>query len=180
MSRWPALDGRQRALLLGGGLVLLAALLVTQLLLPQWREVGRLRQEIARLSLTLQRQPDPAAALAARRREVADLTARLAAALPPAPDSEALLARLQALALRHGVTLLGVAPGGRAELDGFHGRRLQASVAGRYGALVAWLQAVHEMPGPLLVQGFTLAPDGPGGRRRLQLEALVVSPEGAP
>lgn len=168
LARMPA---RQLALLLGGVLAVIAALLWSVALRAPLAAMRAQQAEIARLSLVAAQPARTAQQLAALALEVDKLDKVLAGQTVPGNSGERadqlqlrLIGEADRAAARHAVILRGAVPGPRRVVTGFQEVSIDVEAAGSYQALVDWLREV-DAAGTLAIVSFDLAAgDGAGGR----------------
>lgn len=151
----------QRIRLIGvGALALLAALVGSAALLPQWRAYLAARAEVASLGETAGDAMDMHAQLQATRSEVAALRHRLhgdTANLPINQVESFVLGRLQNVSWRHDMLLVAIRPAEVRDVGTFKELLFDVELRGSYFGLNNWLADVGEELGFVVLQRFDIA-----------------------
>lgn len=167
IARWKGLDPRIRGLLALAAALLVVVEIWVLLLRPPVERYRALRAGNEALERMAATQRDREGDLRRVEAEIAALETRLQGNLPGLTTEQmvvALVARLDRLARRHGVTLAGVKPGERKQVLMFDEVSFDIKAMGTYIPLVAWLNDLQAELGPLVVTRFEIragAPDKP-------------------
>lgn len=175
-ARWKTFDPRVRRLaVLAVATVILVEIWVLALRPPVER-YRALRAGNANLEQLASAQRNRDEELRRVEAEIAALESRLQGSLPGLTTEQmvvALVARLDHLAQRHGVTLAGVKPGESKAVLMFDEVSFDIKAMGTYIPLVAWLDEVRAELGPLVVTRFTIRAGAPG--KPLDMELKIAA-----
>jgi Tfp pilus assembly protein PilO len=147
--------GRFDPRLVLGGMVLLIALVALEgwllVLHKPYAEYRKLVAARETLALSLGAAPSQQGDLARLAAELKQITARLGAQLrPAAPDDQIasmVMAALDRSASLKGVTLAGIRPGGRRQVQSFEEVLFEVSAQGKYLQLCEWLMDFEQVLG---------------------------------
>ncbi len=141
-----ALAGLDARLFLGGMVLVLALvagegwLLVLRKPLAEYQKLAATRETLA---LSLGAAPSQQGELARLAAELREITARLGAQLrPPGPDDQIasmVMAELDRSAALNGITLVGIRPGARRQVQSFEEVLFEVNAQGKYLQLSQWL-----------------------------------------
>ena len=157
------IDPRQLRLMLGGGLLLLAALFFS-LLWPQVKHYRALRHSHGILQQASTNQAELAQQMTALRVEIADMRHRLhgdMADLPLKQVEAHVIGLLQRLCSRHHMELASVIPRPGETVHVFRETVLDLEVRGDYPDFFNWLQDLQDELGFLVVKQYEITPIEP-------------------
>ncbi len=171
-------------LLLGGMLLLLALvagegwLLVLRSPLSEYRKLAAARETLA---LSLGAAPSQQGELTRLAAELGEVTARLGAQLrPPGPDGQTasmVMAELDRAASLNGITLAGIHPGARKQVQGFEEMLFEVSAQGKYLQLCQWLMDFERTLGQsATVSEFSMKSADEGRMVALSLKVALYRP----
>ena len=155
------LDARQLRLLIGGGLLLLIALLFSYILLPQMKAYQKaLTSKTMLLNIASQGQAvslqlqDMAAEVEALKKELHGDMANL-----PEKQLEAfVIGRLQTISWRNNVELLSIEPQAGETVQVFSESLFKVELAGNYFELFDWLGEINEQLGFVVIKEYQMQP----------------------
>jgi Tfp pilus assembly protein PilO len=175
-ARWNALDPRLRGLTVLAAVLLVVVEIWVLVLRPPVERYRALRAGNASLEQLASTQRNREEELGRVEADIAALEARLQGSLPGLTTEQmvvALVARLDRLARRHGVTLAGVKPGDSKPVLMFEEVSFDIKAMGTYIPLVAWLDEVRAELGPLVVTRFAIRAGAPG--KPLDMELKIAA-----
>ena len=155
------LDARQRRLLVGGGFLLLFALLFTYVLLPPAKIY---RQELAALRMleeAIAQEPEIGQQLENLASEVDALDRELNGDTANLPENQLeafIVGRLQAVSWRNDVELLSVEPRAGETIQMFMESLFEVELSGDYFDLFEWLGDIREELGFVVIKNYEMRP----------------------
>lgn len=179
-----ALAGIDARLVLGGMILLLALvaaegwLLVLRKPLAEYRKLAADRETVAS---SLGAGPGQQGELARLAAELKQVTARLGAQLrPPGPDDQmasTVMAELDRAAALHGITLAGMRPGARRQVQSFEEVLFEVNAQGKYLQLCRWLMDFERTLGQsATVSEFSMRSADEGRLVALSLKVALYRP----
>ncbi|CAN5168041.1 hypothetical protein BH24PSE2_BH24PSE2_14600 [soil metagenome] len=173
------IDARHVPLLAGGLVVLVAAMLASSVVLPQYRAY----RTASGTQTSLQQTMEAARAVAVEQAGLQTDVERLESVLrndadgPPRNAMEAsVISGLQNISWRREIELLSVQPLRGAQIGAVEETLFQLELTGEYADLHAWLRDLHLELDSVVVKRLSLAPLESGGQEsRLRAEITVAA-----
>ena len=182
IQRLAKLPARQLHLLLGGMLLVTAALLWTYAIRTPLAALRAAQAERVRLESGVLDANLLAAQLKALEEEVATLSVRLGLGAVRPPSAQMLLGligEMNALAASHGVTLSAANPAEATQAVGFDEIGFDAEATGSYQALLAWMTAVEAAAPNIAVARFEMSAGKADGQVELRARIVAYLPREA-
>ena len=157
------IDSRKLAIGIACIALLVGAVQVTYLLLPQWRHYNQVGESHAVLSRIGNSSDALAQQLMSIEKEVADLSRRLhgsTADLPAKQMESYIIGRLQRVSWKTGVELISIRPGVGQQVQMFREGLFDVQLHAGYRDFVTWLQRIGDELGFIVVKKYHITPLG--------------------
>jgi Tfp pilus assembly protein PilO len=161
-----SLDQRQIQMVGYGGMVLIVAVLMMYLVLPQWRAYRAADASLELLRVNVGQSDSLDMQLDAMRIEVNDMEQLLngdAASLPAKQMEAFVIGRLQTISWRNNMTLVSVQPREGQPVNQFRELVFDVELSGDYFTFFDWLNDIGTELGFVVVKRFDIAADRSSG-----------------
>lgn len=179
------LDSRTLRLLALGVILVLASMLFSYAVMPQYKQWQKQRQSVSVLESVQSGQVNIQIQMDVLREEIAEIRRKMRGDLPDMPLQQLesyIIGRLQAVSWRSNVDLLSVRPGLNQTLRRFEEISFDVELSGDYFALYEWLWALGQELGFVVVKNFDITPASHGAVTPMlnaRLNVVFYQPESA-
>lgn len=171
------LSQRQLRMIGGGMLALVAVALLTYAVQPRFKAFRAARASLVLLDATTENGAGLDAQLSGLRAQVEVLERELhgdMANLPLKQMEAFIIGRLQGISWRHDVQFVGVQPQDGGLSEQFSELLFDVELQGRYFDVFAWLEAVREELGFVVIKQFEVTPIGRTGMEEPELQVNLT------